>query len=61
MINPGSVGQPRDADPAPLTVCTTRGAAADSLPHRYDVEKAQEKIVQARFPPLFAERLAFGR
>jgi len=61
LINPGSVGQPRDKDP--------RAAyAIYSLPDRlvtyyrveYDIAKAQAKILEARLPEPLAMRLSIG-
>jgi predicted phosphodiesterase len=62
LINPGSVGQPRDGDP--------RAAWAYYEPdHRrvvyrrvdYDVPAAQAKIRDAGLPEVLARRLAFGQ
>ena len=62
MINPGSVGQPRDADPRASYVVYDTGARQITFyRHSYDVVKAQAKIMQAKLPPLLAERLAVGR
>ena len=62
LINPGSVGQPRDGDPRTAYVLydsDERYVIFYRLP--YDVEKAQEKIRRAGLPPLLADRLAVGR
>jgi len=62
MINPGSVGQPRDGDPRAAYVLYNpeeRFLIYYRLP--YDVERAQRKIRRAGLPPLLAERLAAGR
>ena len=62
MINPGSVGQPRDGDPRAAYVVFNpeeRFLIFYRLP--YDVGKAQEKIRRAGLPPLLADRLAAGR
>ena len=62
MINPGSVGQPRDGDPRAAYVLYNseeRFLIFYRLP--YDVRKAQEKIRRAGLPPLLADRLASGR
>ena len=62
LINPGSVGQPRDGD--------WRAAFADFdtetrvvMFHRavYDLKSAQERILAANLPPRLATRLAAGR
>jgi predicted phosphodiesterase len=61
LINPGSVGQPRDGNPAAsfgildtakMTYCTHRAA--------YDVRAAQRKISEADLPRDLALRLAGG-
>jgi len=60
IINPGSVGQPRDGDP--------RAAIAFYDPERgfnfrrleYDIVAVQERILAAGLPRRLAERLAYG-
>jgi predicted phosphodiesterase len=62
LINPGSVGQPRDGDPRAAYVLYNseeRFVIFYRVP--YDVAKAQEKIRRAGLPPLLADRLAAGR
>lgn len=62
MINPGSVGQPRDGDPRAAYVLYNpeeRFLIYYRLP--YDVGKAQGKIRRAGLPPILADRLAAGR
>jgi diadenosine tetraphosphatase ApaH/serine/threonine PP2A family protein phosphatase len=62
LLNPGSVGQPRDGDPrASFAVIDTaeRRAAIRRLP--YDLAAAQRKIRQAGLPEFLADRLAYGR
>ena len=65
LINPGSVGQPRDGDwraafalyekhqghPARVRFCRVP----------YDVERAQERILSSNLPPRLAMRLKLGR
>ena len=62
LLNPGSVGQPRDGDPraAWLLLDTTAWTAAF---HRteYDVAGAAAAIRAARLPDSLAERLAHGQ
>jgi diadenosine tetraphosphatase ApaH/serine/threonine PP2A family protein phosphatase len=62
LINPGSVGQPRDADPRAAYVLYDSEQQIISM-HRvpYAVGKAQEKIRKAGLPDVLAQRLAFGR
>jgi predicted phosphodiesterase len=62
LLNPGSVGQPRDGDPraAFMVVDEDDGLVAW---HRvpYDVEGAQSRIRSEGLPRVLAERLAVGR
>jgi len=61
LINPGSVGQPRDNDPrAAYVLHDTVGRTIEFRRVAYDVEKAQQKILQAGLPDLLARRLATG-
>jgi len=62
LINPGSVGQPRDGDPRAAYVMYDSGVHAVTY-HRtpYDVETAQRKIRDAGLPPILADRLTVGR
>ncbi|HET7053514.1 MAG TPA: metallophosphoesterase family protein [Solirubrobacterales bacterium] len=61
LINPGSVGQPRDGDPraAWLELDTDAGTARF---HRvgYDIERAAASIVAAGLPRRLADRLRVG-
>ncbi len=62
LINPGSVGQPRDGDPrASYGVLDTvnHTVALHRVPYRVDL--AQEKIVAAGLPTPLARRLGVGR
>ena len=62
LVNPGSVGQPRDGDAraAYAIVDTTRKTVTL---HRvtYAIDAAQKKILDAGLPPALAYRLAMGR
>jgi predicted phosphodiesterase len=62
LINPGSVGQPRDGDPraAWLELDTDEWTARF---HRapYDIAAAAQAILAAQLPSALAERLAIGR
>jgi predicted phosphodiesterase len=61
LINPGSVGQPRDGDPRAAYVFYEPGARLVEYRRvAYDVEAAQKKILAAGLPPLLAERLETG-
>jgi predicted phosphodiesterase len=62
LINPGSVGQPRDGDPrAAYVLYNPEESFLIYYRLPYDVRKAQDKIRHAGLPPLLAERLAAGR
>ena len=64
IVNPGSVGQPRDGDwRASYLVYDSDVGAAGILEHRrveYDIATAQRKIRSAGLPEVLAERLARG-
>jgi predicted phosphodiesterase len=62
MVNPGSVGQPRDGDPrASIMIFDTsdRSAVVHRVP--YPIEQAAEKIRDAGLPRVLADRLSAGR
>lgn len=65
LINPGSVGQPRDNDwrAAFALFETSEDAPATVTFYRvpYDVEKTQARIISSRLPERLATRLALGR
>jgi diadenosine tetraphosphatase ApaH/serine/threonine PP2A family protein phosphatase len=62
LINPGSVGQPRDADPrAAFLVYDDRSKIITFHRVAYDIAACQEKIIRAGLPPQLAERLSQGR
>jgi predicted phosphodiesterase len=62
LINPGSIGQPRDGIPLAsfaMFDSGTRTVSVYRLPYR--IEKAQKKILDAGLPRPLADRLAMGR
>jgi diadenosine tetraphosphatase ApaH/serine/threonine PP2A family protein phosphatase len=62
LLNPGSVGQPRDGDArAAYAIVDTATRAVELFRLQYPVEKAQAKIVDAGLPDVLAQRLAVGR
>lgn len=62
LINPGSVGQPRDGDPrAAYALYDDRAAQLDIVRVAYRVDLAQDKICAAGLPESLARRLAVGR
>jgi predicted phosphodiesterase len=61
LINPGSVGQPRDGDPRAAYAFYEPEARLVTLRRtEYDVAGAQKKIIQAGLPELLAARLGAG-
>jgi predicted phosphodiesterase len=62
LVNPGSVGQPRDGDPrAAWLELETKPWRAIYRRVDYDVEAAADAIRAARLPASLAERLAYGQ
>ncbi len=62
LINPGSVGQPRDGDPrAAWLELDTVGWSAIFRRTDYDIEAAAAAIRAARLPDSLAERLFYGQ
>ena len=62
MVNPGSVGQPRDGDPrAAYAIVDTVAKQVELLRLDYPLEEAQAKIIDAGLPEVLARRLAAGR
>lgn len=61
LVNPGSVGQPRDGDPR-ASFCIYDSAEKSVIFHRvtYDISLCQEKIIKYGLPPRLAERLSEG-
>ena len=61
LLNPGSIGQPRDGDPrASMMIYDTsdRSAVVHRVP--YAIERAAAKIRDAGLPAMLADRLAIG-
>lgn len=62
LINPGSVGQPRDGDPrAAWLLLDTAAWTATWKRTQYDVAGAASAIRAARLPDSLAERLEYGQ
>ncbi len=62
LINPGSVGQPRDGDPRAgfaLVDADRRQVLIYRTP--YDIEQARTRIIEEGLPEILAQRLALGR
>lgn len=61
IVNPGSVGQPRDGDPDAAFATLDTGSGSVELKRvSYDVEKVIEDMLEARLPEKLALRLRFG-
>ncbi len=62
MINPGSVGQPRDGDwRAAFALFDTEAEVVHYHRVPYNLKAAQERIIAAKLPARLATRLAAGR
>ena len=62
LINPGSVGQPRDGDArAAYAIADLERKVVTLYRVAYPVEAAQKKILDAGLPPMLAYRLGMGR
>jgi predicted phosphodiesterase len=62
LINPGSIGQPRDGDPrAGFAYYDEEKRTVEFWRVPYDIEATQEKMRKAALPPSLIERLAIGR
>jgi diadenosine tetraphosphatase ApaH/serine/threonine PP2A family protein phosphatase len=62
LVNPGSIGQPRDGDPrAAYAIADTSERRVELFRLRYPVEETQAKIIKAGLPEVLAQRLAVGR
>lgn len=61
LLNPGSVGQPRDRNPwSSFLIFDTRIRSASWVRVPYDVQACQKKILDAGLPRFFATRLSEG-
>jgi len=61
LINPGSVGQPRDRNPrASCAIYDSKARKVKFYRLEYDIEEAQRKIREERLPIALAERLSVG-
>lgn len=62
LVNPGSVGQPRDRDPdAAWAVLDTEARTVEFMRTAYDVAETQRRIRARGLPGFLADRLASGR
>jgi diadenosine tetraphosphatase ApaH/serine/threonine PP2A family protein phosphatase len=61
LVNPSSIGQPRDGNPlASYGLYDTESKKYRLIRVAYDIAAAQQKIVDAGLPPFLAARLAQG-
>ena len=61
ILNPGSVGQPRDRDPrAAYAIFDTETSTWEPQRVEYDIESVQARILEARLPEKHASRLTEG-
>ncbi|OGR44143.1 MAG: hypothetical protein A2X35_13175 [Elusimicrobia bacterium GWA2_61_42] len=61
MLNPGSVGQPRDGDPrAACGVYDSEKKSFEMYRVFYNIEATQKLMAELKMPPLLADRLSFG-
>lgn len=61
LINPGSVGQPRDGDPQASFLSYDDSGRIEFYRVGYDIELAQRKILEAGLDEILAARLSLGR
>jgi diadenosine tetraphosphatase ApaH/serine/threonine PP2A family protein phosphatase len=62
LVNPGSVGQPRDGDPrAGFGIVDTTAKEMTIYRVEYPIAKAQARIIEEGLPDVLAQRLALGR
>lgn len=62
LVNPGSVGQPRDGDPqAAFLIYDAQERTITFHRVEYDIAACQGKIIKAGLPARLAERLTMGR
>jgi predicted phosphodiesterase len=66
LLNPGSVGQPRDGlrDAAYAILELSNGAATDTISFRrvpYEIDRTQRLMREATLPARLVERLSYGR
>lgn len=62
LVNPGSVGQPRDGDPrAGFAMVDTATREVTIYRVEYPISKAQARILEEGLPDVLAQRLAMGR
>jgi predicted phosphodiesterase len=62
LLNPGSVGQPRDGDPrAAFAIADLANNTVEFWRVQYDISAVQERMRRARLPEALVQRLVVGR
>ena len=62
LLNPGSVGQPRDGDPrSAFAIADLENRSVEFWRVPYDIEAVQSRMTQAGLPEPLVLRLSFGR
>lgn len=62
LLNPGSIGQPRDGDPrAAFAIADLQNNTVEFWRVPYDITSVQDRMGEARLPDPLITRLAFGR
>lgn len=62
LLNPGSIGQPRDGDPrAAFAIADLENQWVEFWRVSYDIEDVQKRMTQAGLPEPLILRLSFGR
>lgn len=62
LLNPGSVGQPRDSDPrAGFAIADLEHGVVEFWRVPYDISDVQSRMRAARLPEALAQRLSLGR
>jgi predicted phosphodiesterase len=62
LVNPGSVGQPRDSDPrSAFAIADLDNGAVELWRVPYDIEAVQRRMTKAGLPEPLVMRLSFGR
>lgn len=62
LLNPGSIGQPRDGDPrAAFAIADLENQSVEFWRVPYDIEAVQNRMTQAGLPEPLVLRLSYGR
>lgn len=62
LLNPGSIGQPRDGDPrAAFAIADLQHQIVEFRRVSYDISEVQSRMRAAHLPEVLVQRLAYGR